>query len=78
MIAKIQALNPAGWGPFSPVNIPGAKVANVRPLPAEPMVEQSTTDSSAVISWGKQLEEPIDSSLSWYELWTNSGPQGEF
>ena len=31
MIAKIQALNPAGWGPFSPVNGIGATISNTLP-----------------------------------------------
>lgn len=56
----------------------GATVKNALPPAPEPMREESATDSSAVIGWGQVLEEPIRVDVQWYEVWTNSGANGEF
>jgi hypothetical protein len=78
VIAKIQALNPAGWGPFSPSNVGATTVANVQPGTPGSLSIQSTTDHSATIQWTDALGATIDVSKEWYQMQVNTGANGEF
>lgn len=80
IVAKIQALNPAGWGPFSPVNMAsaGTSIQNVQPKTPTNIQEIQSDESSVTIQWSNTLGNDIQVEDMWYEVYANSGPQGSF
>lgn len=51
---------------------------NVRPPTPSPATTSLANDNSATITWQKVLEDPIDIAEQFYQVWTNTGANGQF